>query len=307
MCYYKPKASDKVSLLAHSNNLGGIQMTNVNDIVERIAYYEKRHKWCIEADCRNLEKKYSENDDTAQGFLVAIRKQEHWNGDFDEIAKQLLKINPSKICTYIILRSVDCSVEMQQNEFKPEQYSKNELQNIAIAANSSIILRKIFEHVKEKLGRVTGYLILHSMSHNAVADTKLLDDLYRYDHRVSSGIFMNFTSNVSTDLLMEMFWECEVINRNFEINRLLQFNREEIYQRLLNNIEITPVILAEMLKYFYYSKIDINEKLVKKAEDMMKSLKNFSEIPTYSIKSIIKGTHDIALIEMLSKYLKEDE
>jgi len=165
---------------------------------------------------------------------------------------------------------------MQQNEFKPEQYSNNELEDIARNANSSVILRKISEYIKEKIGRVTGGLILYKMSCNPATDTKLFNDLYRYDHRVSSGIFMNFTSSVSTDLLMEMFWECTVIDRNFEINRLVQFNREEIYQRLLNNSKITPVILTEMLKYFYYRKIDINKKLVKKAEDMMKSLKNFS-------------------------------
>lgn len=282
-------------------------MANVKDIAERIAYYEKRHKY-VEADCRNLERRYSENDDTAQGFLVAIRKQEHWNGgNFDIIAKELLKIYPSKICTYIILRSVDCSVELQQSEFKPEQYSENELQNIAIEANSSVILRKIFEHVKEKLGRVTGYLILHNMSHNAAADTKLLDDLYRYDHRVSTAIFMNFTSSVSTNLLMKMFYECEEIDRNFHINHLLQFNREEIYQSLLDYSEITPTILAKMLDYFYYSKIDINEKLLKKAEDIMKSFKDFSKVPAWAVKSIIAGSHNIDLIEMLSPYLKCDE
>ena len=49
----------------------------VSNIIECIDYYEKRCFEDVEADCRNLERKYDNNDNTAQGFLVAIRKQEH--------------------------------------------------------------------------------------------------------------------------------------------------------------------------------------------------------------------------------------
>ena len=121
-----------------------------SEIIECLNYYEKRRFGCVEANCQNLEKKYDNNDNTAQGFFVAIRKQEHWVGEkFKEIAKELLTIKDSKILRYLIVRSVDCDLEMIKEVFKPEMYYVDELQELLILANCwklySIILIAILE------------------------------------------------------------------------------------------------------------------------------------------------------------------
>lgn len=202
------------------------------DIIERIDYYEKRRFRTTEADCRNLETKYDSNDATAQGFLVAIRKQEHWDGDFIEIAKEILTIRNSKIARYVLIRSVDCTIEFIQEVFDPEIYYNSELQEIARVANCNKILEMIFEYVKCNLGRKIGYPILCCMAGNSVASEGLLNALYRYDNRLSAQIFLNADSQASTDLLMRMFYECDERLKGLHMIQLLQFNREEIDQML---------------------------------------------------------------------------
>ena len=204
----------------------------IMNIIERIDYYEKRRFGTTEADCRNLETKYDSNDATAQGFLVAIRKQEHWSGDFIEIAKEILTIRNSKIARYVLIRSVDCTSEFVQEVFEPEIYSDGELQEIARVANCNKILEMIFEYVKCNLGRTTGYPILCCMARNSVASADLLNALYRYDNRLSAQIFLNDNSQVSTDLLMQMFYDCEEKLKELHMLQLLQFNREVIDQQL---------------------------------------------------------------------------
>lgn len=205
----------------------------IMNIIERIDYYEKRRFGTTEADCRNLERKYDSNDATAQGFLVAIRKQEHWSGgDFIEIAKEILTIRNSKIARYVLIRSVDCTSEFIQKVFDPKIYSDGELQEIARVANCNQILEMIFEYVKCNLGEVTGYLILCCMAGNSVASAELLNTLYRYDNRLSSQIFLHADSQASTELLMQMFYDYDECLKELALYQLVNFNREEIDQQL---------------------------------------------------------------------------
>ncbi len=206
-----------------------------SEIIERFNYYEKRRFGCVEANCQNLEKKYDNNDNTAQGFLVAIRKQEHWTGEnFREIAKKLITIKDSKILRYLIVRSVDCDLEMIEEVFNPKMYSNGELQEIARIANSNKILEMIFDYVYHNVGIVEGYYILCCIASNNVTSQGLFDKLYAFDKRLSSQIFRNIGCKASTDLLMKMFYECDNNLRRLDILHLLQFNRAEIDRQLKN-------------------------------------------------------------------------
>ena len=218
--------------------LGGILMnieSLTSEIMERFNYYEKRRFGCIEASCLNLEKKYDVNDNTAQGFLVAIRKQEHWVGEnFNEIARRLLAIKDSKILKYLIVRSVDCNFEMIEELFDPKLYSNGELQEIARVANSNKILEIIFDYIYYNVGIVEGYLILCCIASNNVTTQELFDKLYAFDKRLSSQIFGNIGCQASTELLMKMFYECDDNLRRLHIFHLVQFNRIEIDKQLKN-------------------------------------------------------------------------
>lgn len=205
----------------------------VSEIVERFNYYEKRRFGCVEANCQNLEKKYDINDNTAQGFLVAIRKQEHWVGEkFKEIAKELLTIKDSKILRYLIVRSVDCDLEMIEEVFNPKMYSNNEVQEIARVANSNKILEIIFNYVYHNVGRVEGYYILCCIASNTMTSEELLNKLYVFDKRLSSQIFLNIGCQASNELLMKMFYECDDNCKQLHISHLAQFNRPEIDKQL---------------------------------------------------------------------------
>lgn len=208
----------------------------VSNIIECIDYYEKRCFEEVEADCRNLERKYDNNDNTAQGFLVAIRKQEHWDGEnFEEIAKELLTIRNSKISRYLVIRSIDCTLEIIEKVFDPQMYSKRELQGIARVANSNKILEMIFEYVKYNIGKVNGYTILCCIANNAEAKAELLNELYLFDQRLSVQIFLNKDCKASTELLMKMFYECDDEElKEFYILQMVQFNRVEINEQLKN-------------------------------------------------------------------------
>lgn len=207
----------------------------ISDIIERIDYYEKRRFGHVEADCRNLERKYDSNDNTAQDFLVAIRKQEHWNGEgFEEIAKELLTMRDSKILRYLVIRSIDCTLEMIEKVFNPRMYSNDELQEIARVANCNKILEMIFEHVKCNVGKVIGYPILCCMADNVVAKAELLNELYLFDQRLSAQIFLNAGCKASTELLMKMFYECDDSLKELHMLHLVQFNRPEINEQLKN-------------------------------------------------------------------------
>lgn len=205
----------------------------ISDIIERIDYYEKRRFGQVEANCLNLERKYDSNDNTAQGFLVAIRKQEHWNGEgFEEIAKELLTIRDSKISRYLVIRSIDCTLEIIEKGFNPRMYSNGELQEIARVANSNKILEMIFEHVKCNVGEVIGYPILCCMAKNVVASAELLNELYLFDQRLSAQIFRNVGCKASTELLMKMFYECDDGLKELHMFQLVQFNRIEVNEQL---------------------------------------------------------------------------
>ena len=204
-----------------------------SEIMEHFNYYEKRRFGKVEATFLNLERKYHNNDNTAQGFLVAIRKQEHWRGEnFRKIAKKLLTIKDSKILRYLIVRSVDCDLEMIEEVFDPKMYSDGELQEIARAANCNKILEMIFEYVSLNVGMVEGYFILCCAAHNKVASKELFDRLYVFDKRLASQIFLNIGCQASTELLMKMFYECDDISKQLHILHLVQFNREEIDREL---------------------------------------------------------------------------
>lgn len=204
-----------------------------SEIMECFDYYEKRRFGYVEANCRNLERKYDNNDNTAQGFWVAIRKQEHWVGEkFKEIAKELLTIKDSKILRYLIVRSIDCDSEMMKEVFKPEMYSVGELQEIARVANSSQMLEIIFYYTYRNIGRLKGYGIMCCMARNKVASKELLDKLYAFDNRVAPQIFCNTGHQASTELLMKMFYEDDDISKEFDVYNLVQFNRPEIDKKL---------------------------------------------------------------------------
>lgn len=204
-----------------------------SEIMECFDYYEKRCFGCVEANCQNLEKKYDNNDNTAQGFWVAIRKQEHWVGKkFKEIAKELLTIKDSKILRYLIVHSIDCDIGMLKEVFKPEMYSVDELQEIARVANSSGMLEIIFNYTYSNIGRLKGYGIMCCMARNKVASKKLLDKCYAFDNRVASQIFCNIGCQASTELLMKMFYECDDNCKQLHISHLEQFNRPEIDKQL---------------------------------------------------------------------------
>lgn len=217
-------------------HLGGSLMnieSLTNEIMERFNYYEKRRFGHVEANCLNLETKYDNNDNTAQGFFVAIRKQEPWNGEnFREIAKKLLAQKDSKILRYLIIRSIDCDLEMLEEVFEPKRYSNGELQEIARVANSNKILEMIFDYVYHNVGRVEGYFILCCMANNKVASKELFDKLYVFDKRLSAQIFLNIGCQASTELLMKMFYECDDILKELHIMQLVQFNRAEIDKQL---------------------------------------------------------------------------
>lgn len=217
-------------------HLGGNLMnikSLTSEIMECFNYYEKRRFGCVEANCQNLEKKYDNNDNTAQGFWVAIRKQEHWVGEkFKEIAKELLTIKDSKILRYLIVRSIDCDIGMLKEVFKPEMYSVDELQEIARVANSSEMLEIIFYYTYRNIGKLKGYGIMCCMARNKIASKELLDKLYAFDNRVASQIFCNIGCQASTELLMKMFYECDDNCKQLHISHLAQFNRPEIDKQL---------------------------------------------------------------------------
>ena len=206
----------------------------VSDIIERIDYYEKRRFGTIEPDCCNLESRYDRNDNMARGFLFAIRNQEHWKGEesFDEIAQKVIKIRDSKISRYLLIRSVDCSSKFIEKIFKPQMYTNGEFQEIARFANSSKLLEIIFQYVKYNIGKVYGYGILCCMASNPVAKSELLDELYLFDQRLSHQIFSNVEGKASTELLIQMFYECEEELKGLHLFHLVQFNRKEIDEQL---------------------------------------------------------------------------
>ena len=206
----------------------------VSDIIERIDYYEERRFRTIEPDCCNLESRYDRNDNTARGFLFAIRNQEHWKGEesFDEIAQKVIKVRNSKISRYLFIRSVDCSPKFIEKIFNPKMYTNGELQEIARFANSSQILEIIFQYVKYNIGKVCGYGILCCMARNPVAKSELLDELYLFDQRLAYQIFNNHEGKASTELLIQMFNECEENLRGLHLVQLVQFDRKEINEQL---------------------------------------------------------------------------
>lgn len=205
----------------------------VSDIIERIDYYEKRRFGTIEPDCCNLESRYDRNDNTARGFLFAIRNQEHWKGEsFDEIAQKVIKVRNSKITRYLLIRSVDCRPNFVEEIFNPKMYKNGELQEIARFANSSKILEIIFQYVKYNIGKVCGYGILCCMASNPVAESELLNELYQFDPRLSSQIFRNAKGKASSELLIRMFYECKEELRGLHLFQLVQFDRKEINEQL---------------------------------------------------------------------------
>ena len=204
-----------------------------DEIAECINCYERRRFGEVEADCLNLARKYDSNDNTAQGFLVAVRKQEHWKGEsFEEIAKELRMINDGKISRYIIIRSLDCDLEMLKKVFIPKMYTNRELQQIARVANSSNLLEMIYDYVYSNIGMVEGYPIMGSIATNKVTSKELFDKLYVFDKRLSSQIFLNSGCQASTELLMKMFYECDDLLKELHIFHLVCFNRTDINNHL---------------------------------------------------------------------------
>lgn len=275
-------------------------MADVIEIAKRIAYYEKRHMH-VEADCRNLESRYKENDDSANGFLVAIRRQEHWNGEnFELIARKLLEINPGKICQYVILRSIDCSENMRQEIFNPNMYTLIELEGLARAANSNAILVKIFEYAKQNVYGGERCTFLTNIALNPAVEAKLFDELYAYYRGVANQIFYNIGCKASTELLMRMLNENDL--QWLHVAYLLQYKRDDIYEQLANWSGMTPELLSRFLRYSYHTG-EIDYKWVKIVEDRMISLTDYIELYESDLEEIIAGTHNQELIKKIMTYL----
>lgn len=276
----------------------------IMEIVERIAYYERRHR-NVEEDCRNLETSYNQNDESAMGFLTAIRMQEHWNGEgFNEIARTVLEINPGKICSYIIARSIDAEEAFRDEIFKPELYRQGELEEIARKANSNAVLRKIFSHVKAFIRGGDSRTILGNMATNPVVEEKLFEELYQYDRGIKNQIFINIGCQASTDLLMKMLENDDC--QDLHINNMLYYQRPEIYERLSSWGNLTPELMCEFLRYSYDTQ-DVDSKWVKAVEERLLS-DNFSRLRLHEnecvLELVMQGTENPELRQKIQKYLK---
>ena len=118
-------------------------------------------------------------------------------------------------------------------------YTNGELQEIARFANSSQILEIIFQYVKYNIGKVCGYGILCCMARNPVAKSELLDELYLFDQRLAYQIFNNHEGKASTELLIQMFNECEENLRGLHLVQLVQFDRKEINELIYPKLPLT--------------------------------------------------------------------
>lgn len=276
----------------------------INEILDCIRYYEKQNI-NVEADCRNLESSYTQNDNTAQGFLVAIRKQEHWNGaNFESIAKELLRINPSKICKYIIMRSIDCPIEIIEQEFNPAMYTWYELETIAQNANSNIILRKIQQYIKTQIGYIEGYNILRRIVANPITEGDILDELHKNISEIDCQIIKNCNCNASTELLMEIFFSANNTEKRCYINYLLQFQRVELNESIVKWDSVTPGILSKILTYSYKHNT-LSEEIFNLAEEKMLKMNNYAGVLASDLMNIAQYGHNTALRKKCQQYLKK--